>query len=216
MVDTKKSVAPRRTRLKNVLINLGLFAGVSIAGLLVFEVVVRLIEPKPLYDQRDNEFAFYEYDRRLGWRNRPGASGTFFMPDSKSEVLINSVGMRDPEHEIAKPEGVHRVQFYGDSFTWGYGVDVPERMTQVFERELQGASAVESGAERRYEVMNFGTTGYGTDQEYLLLQRDGLAYAPDLVVLMYHNDVGDVGRKVAYTWLRRPAPQPKSRALPLP
>ena len=197
--EPDRTVFPRkapRGRVKSLLINLGVFAGVSLAALLCFEIGLRLFETAPAYDKRDNEFAFYEYDETLGWRNKPGSRGTFYMPDSKSQVVINSQGRRDVEQKLTKKKGVRRVQFYGDSFTWGYGVDADERFSDVFARQL------EAKVKTDYEVQNFGTTGYGTDQEYLYFRDAGLENDPDLVVFAYHNDVADVCLKEAYTYPR--------------
>lgn len=42
----------------------------------------------------------------------------------------------------------------------------------------------------RSEVINGGTVGYSTDQEYLFHRDEGRKYAPDVVVLfVYHNDI---------------------------
>ena len=44
--------------------------------------------------------------------------------------------------------------------------------------------------DRKVEVVNGGTTGYSTDQEYLFYQQEGVRYAPRIVVLFfYYNDV---------------------------
>jgi GDSL-like Lipase/Acylhydrolase family len=46
----------------------------------------------------------------------------------------------------------------------------------------------------RYDVVNLGVEGYGTDQELLKLEREGLAYHPDVVVLNFTvaNDIWNV------------------------
>jgi hypothetical protein len=157
------------------------------------EIILRIITPSPKYD-RDSEFVFYEYNEILGWKNKPGASGVFYIPDSESYVQINSKGLRDEEYDYGKKEGIKRIEFYGDSFTWGYGVNEEDRFADIFGEKLN------SIADNKYETINFGTTGYGTDQQYLLLREEGLKYNPDVVVFVYHNDVGDVGRKTAYSY----------------
>ena len=161
----------------------------------ILEVTLRLIEPKPRYEA-ENEFKFYEYSDYLGWKNKPYANGTFYTPDSKTYISINSKGLRDYEHSYNKAGNKERIQFYGNSFTWGYGVNADERYTNVFAGELDKTFP------NKYEIINLGTSGYGTDQEYLLLKTEGIKYQPDFIIFAYHNDATDVGRKVAYNYPR--------------
>lgn len=178
---------------RNFLVNVFLLIFVVILFFVFMEIILRIISPSPKYD-RGNEFVFYEYSEILGWKNKPGASGIFYIPDSESYVQINSKGLRDEEHEYEKKEETKRIEFYGDSFTWGYGVNEEDRFADIFGEELNSFS------DKDYEIINLGTTGYGTDQQYLLLREEGLKYNPDVVVFVYHNDVGDVGRKTAYSY----------------
>jgi hypothetical protein len=68
----------------------------------------------------------------------------------------------------------------GDSIAFGYGVadDV------TFSSRLE---------ERGYEVVNLAAAGYGTDQALIRLEREGMAYRPDVVLLHFclHNDFTD-------------------------
>lgn len=181
-----------KTRKKELFINLLILCFVIIISFSIFEISLRILEPKPKYSSyRQNEFVFYEYDDTLGWVNKPNASGVFIMPDSVSHVKINSEGLRDIEHHQSKKK---IIQFYGDSFTWGYGVNEIDRLTNVFSQE------VEKNIPNKYEAMNYGTTGYGTDQEYLLLKRKGVSYNPTIVIFNYHNDVYDVSLALNYTY----------------
>jgi hypothetical protein len=49
------------------------------------------------------------------------------------------------------------------------------------------------------EVLNFGMSGYGTDQDYLLVKSQVLAYRPDVVVLsfFYSNDFWNNGERIS-------------------
>jgi hypothetical protein len=69
----------------------------------------------------------------------------------------------------------------GDSYTFGEGVNDDQTYCADLERLLDGV-----------EVLNLAVHGYGTDQQLLRLQLDGLAYRPDVVVLGYYED--DVAR----------------------
>ncbi len=114
----------------------------------------------------------YLHDPHLGWRNIPGWSAT----TNGKKLTINSRGLRDREYALAKPAGVKRILVLGDSYTWGYGVADEEIYTEVLERSLAKRGA-------RVQVINSGVSGWGTDQEYLFLEREGIKYQPDLVVL---------------------------------
>ena len=49
------------------------------------------------------------------------------------------------------------------------------------------------------EVINMGCSGYGVDQEYLWLKREGLKFKPDYVVVLvdFHSDIFDTANSVA-------------------
>jgi hypothetical protein len=82
------------------------------------------------------------------------------------------LGYRGREGAAARTAGRPRVVMLGDSITFGYGV-----------RDGETFSAVMESLAPPLEVVNLGVQGYGTDQELLKLEREGLAYAPDVVVL---------------------------------
>jgi hypothetical protein len=100
----------------------------------------------------------------------------------------NSLGMRDAEVDPAKPEGVLRIAFLGDSFTFAWGVEVQQGYADLLEGLLQERLAA-AGDGRRVEVLNFGVPGYNTATEVACLEHKALALQPDLVLLQtYDND----------------------------
>jgi len=72
-----------------------------------------------------------------------------------------------------------RVLVLGDSYVWGYGVDQDKVFTEP------GVHMSEK------ELINFGVSGYGTDQAFLLYKREGTSFDVDEVVLAFspYNDV---------------------------
>ena len=73
-----------------------------------------------------------------------------------------------------------RIAVFGCSQTFGSGVEDDETFSARLAVSLRGV-----------EVLNFGVHGYGTDQMLLRWEREGVAYAPDVVVLAfayYHLD----------------------------
>ena len=164
-----------------------IFQNVLLLGCSIFFVLVGLelflrisahvVEKAHLDEQKTlrhgNEFIFYEYDRYLGWKNKPLAEGSLTMPASTTMVKINSKGLRDKEYSYEKPAGTTRILVLGDSFTWGYGVETDDIFTEQLETMFDGS----------VDVINAGVTGYGTDQELLFLEREGIKYSPDVVVV---------------------------------
>src|SRR5688572_30382082 len=131
----------------------------------------------------------YEPHAVTGWLGRPGAEGVYD-DEGYAKIRISSAGVRDQERAIRKPAEVWRVAVLGDSYTDALQVAEDARFTAVMERLLTRCDA---GRGRRVEVLNFGVSGYGTVQEYLLLKHHVLPYTPDLVVLAFlpGNDVVD-------------------------
>jgi lysophospholipase L1-like esterase len=105
-----------------------------------------------------------------------------------SYIETNAAGQRGRAVPLAKPPGTFRVLVLGDSFVEAEQVAEQERFVSRLEARLNGA-----GGPVRYEVIDGGCGGWGTGQELLYLQQEGLAYQPDLVLLAFFvgNDVGD-------------------------
>ncbi len=161
-------------RLKNIIINLLLFCLTLTFVLLASEFCIRKIFPVYLGSSNEREL-FSMYDSGIGWINLPDKKGRLIRPDFDISVSINSRGLRDREYAYGKEEGTYRVLVLGDSFVWGYGVEQDERYSDILGARLSSA-----------EVLNMGVSGYGQDQELLLLKRDGIKYQPDLVIVNVH------------------------------
>jgi lysophospholipase L1-like esterase len=132
----------------------------------------------------------------LGWKGLPNAQGTLVTTETETEVRVNSAGLRDEEYTLEKPEGVTRIAVLGDSFVWGYGVEQDENFAAVLETRLNEAGY-------NVEVLNFGLTGYGTDQNYLAYQELARDYRPDIVILaFYENDVLEVANYQMYGYAK--------------
>lgn len=139
----------------------------------------------PLYVQESgHELTGHRYlfDDVYGWKNIPNWQATTI----GKPLSINSKGLRDREYPHQKPAGTKRILVLGDSYTWGYGVGNTEIYTEVLERMLANESSP-------YEVINAGVSGWGTDQQYLFLVREGLKYSPDLVIVSHFiNDLDEI------------------------
>lgn len=119
-------------------------------------------------------------DSPLEYALYPGVSRENRIPatDVTWHYQINSDGFRgdnfDPEAD-RKP-----VLFVGDSYTFGWGVDQDEVLTEAVKRVL-----VKPPYKLEIDAYNLGVPGYNTAQEYYLLNQVVDRYAPALVVLGY-------------------------------
>lgn len=115
-------------------------------------------------------------DPRLGWRPKPGIVARSVRPGSYDvTVTTNAQGLRGRRPAArAKRPGTTRVAVFGCSQTFGSGVEDDETFSARVEASL-----------RDVEVLNFGVHGYGTDQMLLRWEREGVDYAPDVVVLAF-------------------------------
>jgi hypothetical protein len=130
----------------------------------------------------EKEHRFWQYDPLLGWSKIPGAEGPFVGYEYHTHVKINSQGLRDDKVPYRKPPDEYRILALGDSFTVELEVEQERVWTEILEKLLD--------VERAAQVINAGTRGYGSDQEYLFLREEGLKYSPDLVLVAFFvNDV---------------------------
>jgi len=102
---------------------------------------------------------------------------------------INSGGFRGREYSVEKPEEVYRIVVLGDSFTFGLGLNDNETFSYHLEQLLNEKNI--SG--KRFEVLNFGVSGYNTVQEVAMLKMKALKYLPDMVIIAHQgNDIEDI------------------------
>lgn len=101
----------------------------------------------------------------------------------------NSLGFRD--RELPPKSSRYRIVVVGDSFTWGQGVEEPDRYSNLIEKALGPG----------YEVFNFGRPGNNLP-EHLDVLTQALKVSPDFVLLqLYINDWETAS-------MRRPEPKP--------
>jgi lysophospholipase L1-like esterase len=162
-------------------------AGFSLVfGLIIAEGVLRAFGfSVPLY---------YEPDPRLGWILRAGASG-WYTDEGRAFLRINSVGMHDREHPVAKPEGVYRIVVLGDSYSEAKQVPIDSTYWFLLPSHL-ARCGFQAG--KTAEALNFSVSGYGTAQELILLRVLAARYQPDLVLLQFtgSNDVRNNSRSL--------------------
>ncbi len=173
--------------LKNCLLSL-----VSIMTVfLLLEVLLALFSPHKIKVRPYHE----KYDPNLGWINQPLKNEGVqfeFARNRFFHVTHNSLGLRGPETTYKKPDGVKRILFVGDSYFWGYGVSDDEVISSALLKQLP----------QNFEVLNGGTTGYGTDQLLLWLRHEGLKFRPDMVIFSFSaaNDLDEISSSISYNY----------------
>lgn len=171
-------------------------AAIALIIMLVYaagEAAVRILEPQELYNRHNPEHPAYpkevEYDKDLGWATKKGYKAEPYTMQGKHPVVTithNSQGLR-MDHEADQSKNI--VAFTGDSLTYGFWVD-DKKIVSARLNEMLG---------RQYEVINLGVGGYGTDQSFLRLLRDGVKYNPKIVVHgFFTNDFSNIVSNYQY------------------
>ena len=120
-------------------------------------------------------------DPELGWRLKPNSKDAW----GGVIVKINGKGLRGPELDYAKPPDVIRILYLGDSVTFGYKL---ENYEQTFPYRIE--TLLENRLTNKIETINAGVGGYSPWQEYMYLEREGIKYNPDLIVVSFVlNDI---------------------------
>ena len=104
----------------------------------------------------------------------------------------NSLGLRDDEFAL---DGKPTILFLGDSFVWGLDAEASERFSELLKPRIAS-----------HKILAAGVSGYGTDQEYLLLQKLWPQVKPAIVVLMFctQNDREDNSTNIRYEGYHKP------------
>jgi hypothetical protein len=170
------AAGPRRTCVREHLLAAA-SVGFVLSLVVAAEWLLRWAEPRYLVDRPQAGLAqLHRYSEVYGWEPRPGAVAII----DGQRTTINRRGLRGHEYPFARTSSRTRVLMLGDSIAFGYGVADQDTFASLLE-------------DRGYEVVNLAVPGYGTDQALLRLEREGMAYSPDVVLLHFclHNDFVD-------------------------
>ena len=152
-----------------------LFAFVTVGAMLVSEARVRFREAGSGADRIERTD-----DVVLRYHYRPGAT-VRVGPHHDTPLVVNSLGLLDTEHAIPKPKDVFRIVVLTGSIANDGSIAFEDRFFRRLETQLAGA--VPDG--RKVETINVSCEGYNTAQEVRLLEKVGLRYEPDLVIVAY-------------------------------
>lgn len=124
-----------------------------------------------------------QYDDTLTYMLRPG-SCVFSNAEYSNEFSINSLGVRDEESALDRPETV----VLGDSIAMGWGVEQHEAFPKVYER-ITGS-----------RTLNAGVSSYGTARELLLLERIDRRALRHLIIQYHENDFSENQQFASGEW----------------
>ena len=120
----------------------------------------------------------YVYDETLGYTLKSGSTTVHEGKDFKAIYKINKLGYRGKAYSKIKPPGIFRIVLIGDSHGFGWGItDYDKTFPAILDQRLSNV-----------EVINLSVSGYGTDQEFIRLKKEGLEYQPDLVLLQISDN----------------------------
>jgi hypothetical protein len=163
----------------------------TIATLLGLELALRLADFRELREGNSERSLSYRYDAELGWAPIPDSTST--VTNARTvHVQHNSLGLRD---EAFLADGRPTIMFLGDSLVWGLDAEADERFSEILKPRLPD-----------YRIVPAGVSGYGTDQEYLLLKRMWPTLKPAIVVLIFctQNDRDDNATNIRYEGYHKP------------
>lgn len=146
----------------------------------LIEVAFRLVGLPYKKGYIPNENAFARFDPELGWSYIPNKSAVNDVGDGKikNQVYFDENGIRvsrpDFKFDYSKPS----VLFIGCSFTMGHGLSYEESFVGKYD----------SAVNDKYQVVNLGVQGYGTDQTLLALKRYLTKFNTKIVVYTFIED----------------------------
>jgi len=125
---------------------------------------------------------FFQFSPLLGWDLIPNSSGNWYRYEdgTKYFVEMNGHGFPDTDRKLEKSRP--RIALVGDSVTQFWEAELPDR----------GQFVIEEFLDHRYEVLNFGVRGFGTDQVLILFENHVARFSPDIIIYTFCiNDIWD-------------------------
>jgi len=190
-MDSESQAGNGRAPGRNVLRSLGAVVIMTVVTLVCLEIALRVADFRELREGVSERSLSYEYDAELGWMPVPGSISE--VTNARTiHVRHNSLGLRDDEFVLdAKPT----IMFLGDSFVWGLDAESNERFSELLKPRIPD-----------YKLLAAGVSGFGTDQEYLLLRKLWPKVKPAVVVLIVctGNDRDDNSTNIVYEGYQKP------------
>lgn len=144
---------------------------VTVLAVLVMEVNIRFREGGAARIEKTA-------DVLLRYHYKPGHQEQ--NPGGGPPIVVNHLGLMDLEHAIPKPAGVFRVAVLTGSIANDGSIPFQDRFFRQLEGDLKDAVPGKT-----IETINVSCEGYSTLQQVRLLEKVGLLYEPDVVVVAY-------------------------------
>jgi hypothetical protein len=126
----------------------------------------------------------FRTDAQTGWSNAPNFVATCINAAGEEwSIKTDKDGQRLMAQE---PHAERRILILGDSLSFGEGVDIKDRFDVKMLPSLPGA-----------RMINTGTMGYGTDQEYVVFRnwKHVLEPGDTILIVLNQSDYFDVSRR---------------------
>jgi hypothetical protein len=173
-------------QIQHILLRLSLiFLGVLVA-LASVEFGVRWLDPP--FEQRSYEM--HVCDRQVGWKGKANLITPVNIDGYQHDVVRNSQGMHDTEHQLESEDNVFRILMLGDSFVEAIQVD----RSEISPRRLENILNNSPNSTMRFEVISAGIGAWGPAQELAYFNSAGQQYQPDLILSLWvpANDLLDI------------------------
>jgi D-alanyl-lipoteichoic acid acyltransferase DltB (MBOAT superfamily) len=95
-------------------------------------------------------------------------------------LTVNSQGMRDREHSVARPDRTYRIAQLGPSHVMGSGVADGETFSDFLEERLNQANYPDTDV---VEVLNFGVAGTSLIYQLAVLSERASRFSPNVVII---------------------------------
>ena len=120
-----------RYRRKSLLVNLSLLLGSLAFGLILCEATLRLVAQ----DDSPLSMDIYQLDSYGLLSLKPNVTRRHFTSEWNVTIAINSEGLRDRQSPVPDTRG--RILALGDSFAFGWGIELPETYLYIAEEQLR-------------------------------------------------------------------------------
>jgi hypothetical protein len=127
----------------------------------------RLADGKVAFDSR------FVHDSFAGWKSAPNLNTADAYGAS---IRTNSQNMRNDGDFSLAPNGKPRLMIVGDSYSFGHGVSNDDTYAYILNKDYMPS----------WEVMNLAVSATGTDQSYIMYERYGEKFSPNIVLLGFY------------------------------
>ena len=177
-------MARKLTLKKKIIFTLVTIILATVAAMIAGEIFLRLFAPEQM------PMRWFKSDPVLGYVNKPDFHQDFRYSNTGFVMTVrtNSFGHRR-DSEISdttlNDKKIKKILLIGDSFTFGYGVNIEDHFGTILERRLNRDS---SG----YIVLNSGVGGWGAMQAFKYAEMNFKKFKPDVIVYTFcGNDPED-------------------------